>query len=136
MCVCNNIKRYSREVTKEFEEDAVSGLEGGQSSEPWWTIDVKTGSRIPCWRARPAFRQGKKSQSIFQEQAPSSKLKKSHEFANVNSHQQIGREHLEGAKEELRWGDASHRHELVSHSEVCARVTSDKTILELKIEAT
>ena len=57
---CNNIKRYSRGVTKEFKED-VSGLEGGQSSEPWWTIDVKTGSRIPCWRARPAFGQGKKS---------------------------------------------------------------------------
>ena len=98
---------------------------------------MKTGSRTPCWRARPAFGQGKKSQSIFQEQAPSSKLKKSHEFAiNVNSYQQVGREHLECAKEQLRWGDASHRHELVSHSEVCARVTSDKTILELKIEAT
>ena len=75
-------------------------------------------------------------QSKFQEQAPSSKLKKSHKFANVDFYQQVGREDLEGAQEELRWGDASHRHELVSHSEVCARVTSDKTILELKIEAT
>ena len=38
------------------EKDGVGGLEVGrlQSWDPAWTMEVKMGSRPPCWRAKPA----------------------------------------------------------------------------------